>query len=155
MVAFRVRSMGLRLQVVVAGELIVEQVVAGVERLLPEAAPVRLLSGLRRGRNHVSWVLDSALGRLVGKVGQGGSRQVLIGRLAEHRRVQEHGVPVPPLLAFTPSSAPVGYRPLIVLAYLGRRSCARLMVMRRAGGGLGWWRAWRRGGAGGGVAGGR
>ena len=42
-------------------------------------------------------------------------------RLAEHRRVWEHGVPVPRLLAFTASSDLAGGRMLIVFEYLPGR----------------------------------
>ncbi|MGH3889763.1 MAG: phosphotransferase family protein [Pseudonocardiaceae bacterium] len=98
-----------------------KQTVAGVERLLPEAAPVRPVSALRRGRSHVSWVLDSGVGRLVGKVALGEHHQVVIDRLAEHRRVWKHGVPVPRLLAFTASSDAVDDRLLIVSEYLPGR----------------------------------
>ena len=71
MTAFRCRSVALVFQVVATGELTVKQIVAGVELLLPEAAPVRPLSALRQGRSHVSWVLSSSLGRLVGKASLG------------------------------------------------------------------------------------
>lgn len=95
-------------------DLTVRQIVAGVERLLPDAAPVRPVAVLRRGRSHVSWVLDSGLGPLVGKVALGEHHQVVVDRLDEHRRVWEHGVPVSRPLAFTPGSDAVGNRLLIV-----------------------------------------
>jgi aminoglycoside phosphotransferase (APT) family kinase protein len=106
------------LQVVVIAELTVSQIVAGIERLLPDAAPVRPVSELRRGRSHASWVLDSGLGRLVGKKALGERHEVAVDRLAEHRRVWQHRVPVPRLLAFTESSDAVGDRLLIVSEYL-------------------------------------
>ncbi|SFB64756.1 Phosphotransferase enzyme family protein [Amycolatopsis marina] len=63
-------------------------------------------------------MLDSGLGRLVGKVGLHGDRAVALRRLDEHRRVWEHGVPVPRLLGFTAASSVVGDRLLIVAEYL-------------------------------------
>uniref|UniRef100_UPI0004750382 phosphotransferase family protein n=1 Tax=Actinoalloteichus spitiensis TaxID=252394 RepID=UPI0004750382 len=39
-------------------------------------------------------------------------------RLAEHRRVWQHGIAVPPVLAFTESSASVADRPLTVFEYV-------------------------------------
>lgn len=106
------------LQLVNFAELAAERVTVAVERLLPEAAPVRPLRALRQGRSHSSWVLESGLGRLVGKVQTTDRTEVVLDRLAEQRRVAEHGVPVPNLLGFTPSSEPVGGRLLIVAEYL-------------------------------------
>jgi Ser/Thr protein kinase RdoA (MazF antagonist) len=106
------------LQVVVISELTVSQIVAGVELLLPDAAPVRPVGELRRGRSHVSWLLDSGMGRLVGKVAVGERPQVVVDRLVEHHRVWEHGVPVPRLLDFVESGAEVGDRLLVVSVYL-------------------------------------
>jgi len=110
--------MALVLQLVDIGEPAVERVAVAVERLLPGAAPVRPVAALRRGRSHVSWVLDSGLGRVVGKVLLNDHSTVMLNRLAEHRRVWEHGVPVPRLLGFMPSSDAVGGRLLIVSEYL-------------------------------------
>lgn len=89
-----------------------------VEQLLPDAVPVRPVASLRKGRSHASWVLDSGLGPLVGKVRLSGGSEVVLSRLTEHRRVWEHGVPVPTLLGFTPASDAVGDRLLIVSEYL-------------------------------------
>lgn len=44
--------------------------------------------------------------------------EVVLYRLAEHRRVWERGVAVPRVLGYTPSSEPVGDRLLIVSEYL-------------------------------------
>ena len=99
-------------------EQTVSQIVASVERLLPDATPVRPISELRRGRNHVSWLLDSGLGRLVGKVALRDQQQVVVDRLLEHRRVWEFGVPVPRLLGFAASSKVLGGRLLVVSTYL-------------------------------------
>lgn len=99
-------------------ELTFEDVAAGVAQLLPETAPVRSVRGLRRGRSHASWVLESRRGRVVGKVLLGRPRHGFMERLVEHRRVWEHGVPVPPVLAFTDSCPAVGGQPLTVFEYL-------------------------------------
>lgn len=88
------RSLPLGLRVVAISELTAEDVAAGVAQLLPEAAPVRPVRALRRGRNHVSWVLESPRGRLVGKVLFGRPHDGFMERLAEHRRVWENEVPV-------------------------------------------------------------
>src|SRR5450755_1550605 len=48
--------------------------------------------------------------------------------------------------AWSGSRSPIG-------AGLGRRNWAQLAAMRKAVAGFRWWRAWRRGGAGGSVAG--
>lgn len=109
------------LRIVVDMELTAAMVALGVERILPDAVPVRPVTALRRGRGHASWTLDSGLGRLVAKVALTGHDQVALDRLAEHRRVSEHGVPVPPLLAFDPDSHAVGGRLLIVYGYLPGR----------------------------------
>ena len=106
------------LRIVVGMELTAERVALGVERSLPDAVPVRPVAALRRGRGHASWMLDSGLGRLVAKVALAGHDQVVLDRLAEHRRVFEYGVPVPRLLAFDPDSRAVGGRLLIVYGYL-------------------------------------
>lgn len=100
------------------GEPRVDQVAAAVERLLPDAVPVRPRAALRKGRSHASWVFDSSRGALVGKVGLTGHTDVVLRRLAEHRRVWEHGVPVPRLLDFAASSDLVNGRLLIVSEYL-------------------------------------
>lgn len=112
------RSLPLGLRIVAISELTVEDVAAGVAEVLPEAAPVRPVRALRRGRSHVSWVLESPRGRLVGKVLLGCPRDGFMERLAEHRRVWEHGVLVPPVLAFTDSCPAVGGQPLTVFEYL-------------------------------------
>lgn len=105
-------------QPVNVGEPTVDQVTAAVERLLPDAVPVRPLGALRKGRSHASWVFDSSRGPLVGKVGLTSHTDAVLLRLAEHRRVWEHGAPVPRLLDFTASSGPVDGRLLIVSEYL-------------------------------------
>jgi aminoglycoside phosphotransferase (APT) family kinase protein len=112
---------GSSVYVVSVGEIRADQVAAAVERLLPDAAPVRPREPLRKGRSHVSWVLDSGRGPLVGKVGLAGHSDVVVRRLAEHRRVWEHGVPVPRLLEFSASDDLVGGRLLIVSEYLPGR----------------------------------
>lgn len=112
------RSLPLGLRVVAISELTAEDVAAGVAQLLPEAAPVQSVRALRRGRNHVSWVLKPPRGRLVGKVLVGRPRDGFMERLTEHRRVWQHGVPVPPVLAFTDSCPAVGGQPLMVFEYL-------------------------------------
>ncbi|MGH3607029.1 MAG: phosphotransferase family protein [Pseudonocardiaceae bacterium] len=106
------------LQVVNADDLRVDQVAAAVEWLVPDAAPVRPRTALRKGRSHASWVFDSTRGVLVGKVAMTSHTDAIVRRLAEHRRVWEHGVPVPRLLDFTASSDLVGGRLLIVSEYL-------------------------------------
>ncbi len=106
------------LQLVNIAEPSAERVAVAVERLLPDAAPVRPVRALRSGRSHRSWVLESGIGRLVGKVQLTDHTEVVLDRLAEHRRVAEHDVPVPRLLGFTPSSETVGGRLLIVAEYL-------------------------------------
>lgn len=95
----------------------VERVAAAVEQLLPGAAPVRPVSVLREGRSHASWVLDSAIGPLVGKVLLRGDRDVVQLRIAEHRRVWACAVLVPRVLGFTRSSRLLGGRLLIVSQY--------------------------------------
>lgn len=112
------RSIPLGLQIVAILEPTAPDVAAGVAQLLPTAAPVRPVRSLRRGRNHASWVLESSCGRLVGKVLLGHPRAGVMERLAEHRRVWEHRVPVPPVLTFTDSCAAVGGQPLTVFEYL-------------------------------------
>jgi aminoglycoside phosphotransferase (APT) family kinase protein len=99
-------------------DLTADQVAIAVEGLLPKAAPVRPLETLRAGRSHSSWVFASALGRVVGKVKTTDSTQLAVERLEEHRRVAEHGVPVPRLLDFTSSSGALGGRLLVVAEYL-------------------------------------
>ncbi|MEU0519362.1 aminoglycoside phosphotransferase family protein [Streptosporangium sp. NPDC006007] len=99
-------------------ELSVDQVAAAIGQLLPDAVPVRPRTALRTGRSHASWVFDSGRGALVGKAGQAGHSDVVLRRLAEHRRVWRHGVPVPRLLAFSASDDLVGGRLLIVSEYL-------------------------------------
>lgn len=98
-----------------------DRVAAAIGRLLPDAVPVRPRAALRTGRSHASWVFDSGRGSLVGKVGQAGHSDVVLRRLAEHRRVWEHGVPVPRLLEFSASDDLVGGRLLIVSEYLPGR----------------------------------
>jgi hypothetical protein len=95
-----------------------DDVARAVEDLVPTAAPVRPLSALRTGRNHVSWVLSSARGRLVGKVATHPHDTVVLDRLAEHQRIWEFDVPVPRLLAFTSASSAAGGRVVIVAEYL-------------------------------------
>lgn len=112
---------GSSIYLVSVGEIRADQVAAAVERLLPDAAPVRPREPLRKGRSHVSRVLDSGRGPLVGKVGMAGHSDVVVRRLAEHRRVWEHGVPVPRLLEFSASDDLVDGRLLIVFEYLPGR----------------------------------
>lgn len=121
MTALRVVESPLVLQAVDGDDPVAERVAAAVEELLPDAVPVRVMARLRRGRSHVSWVLDSSLGRLVGKVRLGGHDEVVLNRLAEHCRVWEHGIPVPKLLGIAASSEAVGGRLLIVSEYLPGR----------------------------------
>lgn len=106
------------LQLVNVTDLTADRVAVAVERLLPEVAPVRPLETLRAGRSHSSWVLDSALGRVVGKVKTTYRAQLALERLAEHQRVARRGIPVPRLLGFTPSSETLDGRLLIVAEYL-------------------------------------
>lgn len=68
-------------------------------------------------RQHLPLGID----HLVGKVRLGDHGEVVLDRLAEHRRVWAHGVPVPKLLAIAASSAAVGGRLLIVSEYLPGR----------------------------------
>ena len=95
-----------------------EDVAAGVAELVPEVAPVEVVGPLRRGRSHASWVLESSRGWLVGKVLLGAPGAAGLERLAEHRRVWQHGIAVPPVLAFTESCASVADRPLTVFEYV-------------------------------------
>ncbi|MFB9802140.1 aminoglycoside phosphotransferase family protein [Streptomonospora salina] len=107
---------------------------------------MRVVRPLRQGRNHASWVLESTRGQLVGKVLRGQRGAASLERLAEHRRVCEHGVAVPRLLAFTESSDAVAGRPLTVLEYLpgmdaeealpALEATAALEVMRETGAAL-------------------
>jgi hypothetical protein len=120
-----------------------ECVVTAVEQLLPDTAPVRPVSVLRKGRSHASWVLDSAVGPLAGKVLLRGDRDVVRRRIAEHHRVRECGVPVPRVLGFTRSSLTLGGRLLIVSQYRSSQDAARTMsatgmmeVMRATGAAL-------------------
>ncbi|WP_172803219.1 aminoglycoside phosphotransferase family protein [Alloactinosynnema sp. L-07] len=94
-----------------------ERVATAVEQLMPDTGPVRPVSVLRKGRSHASWVLDSAVGPLVGKVLLCGDRDVVRRRIAEHQRVWECGVPVPRVLGVTRSSPAAGGRLLIVSQY--------------------------------------
>lgn len=98
-----------------------DRVAAAIGRLVPDAVPVRPRATLRRGRSNASWVFDSGRGALVGKVGMTGHSDVVLRRLAEHRRVWEHGVPVPRLLEFSASDDLVDGRLLIVSEYLPGR----------------------------------
>ncbi|WP_222844664.1 phosphotransferase family protein [Saccharomonospora sp. CUA-673] len=95
-----------------------EDVAAGVAELVPDAAPAEVVRPLRQGRSHASWVLESSRGWLVGKVFLGPAGTAGLDRLAEHRRVWQHGVAVPPVLAFTESCASVADRPLTVFEYV-------------------------------------
>ena len=99
-------------------ELTVENVAAGVVELVPEAAPVHVVRPLRDGRSHASWVVTSACGWLVAKVLLGPPGAAGLERLAEHRRVWQHGVAVPPVLGFTEFCRSVAGRPLTVFEYL-------------------------------------
>ncbi len=63
-------------------------------------------------------MLESSRGWLVGKVLLGPPGAAGLERLAEHRRVWQHGIAVPPVLAFTESCASVADRPLTVFEYV-------------------------------------
>lgn len=104
-----------------AGEPTAEQVAAAVGRLLPEAGPVRPVRALLKGHRHASWVFDSGRGALIGKVAPARRAAVAVRRLAEYRRVWEHGVPMPRLLGFTDSGDLADGRLLIVYEYLPGR----------------------------------
>jgi hypothetical protein len=101
------------------------RIVRAVERLLSDAAPVRPLRALRQGRNHASWVLDSRLGRLVGKLTLARSG-VVVDRLVEHRRAWRHGVPVPRLLVFDQSCPELDGQMLAVFEYLVGRDAEEM-----------------------------
>lgn len=98
-------------------QLTAEDAAAGVEQLIAGAAPVRPVHGLRRGRNHVSWVMSSQRGLLVVKVLVGVGTALAL-RWGEHERLCRAGAPVAPLLGFDLSCTMVGGLPLIVLEYL-------------------------------------
>jgi aminoglycoside phosphotransferase (APT) family kinase protein len=100
------------------GKLSADDVARAAEELVPAAAPVRPVTALRKGRSHQSWVLDSAQGPLVGKVALRSPNPAMVNRLAEHQRIAGFGVPVPEVLAFTPSSTHVHGRMVIVARYL-------------------------------------
>ncbi|MGH3567093.1 MAG: phosphotransferase family protein [Pseudonocardia sp.] len=106
---------------------------AAVERLVPDAAPVRPRAALRKGRSHASWVFDSARGVLVGKVALTSHTNAIVRRLVEHRRVWEHGVPVPRLLDFTASSDLLVGRLLIVSEYLPGHDAEDALRSQRPG----------------------
>ena len=76
-VALRVGHSPLVSQLVDVDELTAEHVVTAVEQLLPDTAPVRPVSVLRKGRTHASWVLDSAVSPLVTMVMLRGDRDVV------------------------------------------------------------------------------
>ncbi len=99
-------------------ELTAEDAAAGAAELVPEMAPVRVVRPLRRGRSHASWVLKSGRGWLVAKVLLVPPQAAGLEWLAEQRRVWQHGIPVPPVLAFTESCMSVAERPLTVFEYL-------------------------------------
>jgi aminoglycoside phosphotransferase (APT) family kinase protein len=99
-------------------EISPDDVASAVEALIPAAAPVRPLARLRKGRSHLSWVLTSAQGRLVGKVATRPPSPAVVSRLEEHQRIAGFGVAVPTLLAFTSVSNQVGGRMVLVARYL-------------------------------------
>ena len=93
-------------------------VARGVEKILPRAALVHPLRRMHKGRSHVSWLLDTAVGLVLGKVAVRPSSPAVAERLGEHRRADAQGVPVPTLLAWTEASPPVGGRLLLAYRYL-------------------------------------
>lgn len=95
-----------------------DDVAGAAEALIPAAAPVRPLARLRKGRSHLSWVLASGQGRLVGKVAARQPSPAVLSKLAEHQRIAEAGMPVPQVLGFTASSGQIGGRMLIVARYM-------------------------------------
>lgn len=99
-------------------EISPNDVASAVEALIPAAAPVRPLGRLRKGRSHLSWVLASTKGRLVGKVAIRQPSPAVLSRLEEHQRIAGSGVPVPEVLAFTASSEQVGGRMLVIARYM-------------------------------------
>ncbi|MEV5835079.1 aminoglycoside phosphotransferase family protein [Nocardia sp. NPDC052112] len=101
----------------VISELTGEDVAVGVGQVVAGIGEVRPLRPLRRGRNHVSWVMSSSRGLLVCKV-LVGVGTALVERLAEHHRLCEHHAPIVPLVAFAESCPAVGRLPLVVLDYL-------------------------------------
>lgn len=81
-----------------------EQIRAAVEELLPGTRLV-LIRPLTGGRRHASWVLDTAVGPVVGKLVREPTATVT-ARLAEQRRVHHAGAaPVPRILAFSTETA--------------------------------------------------
>lgn len=102
----------------ICGQLTAAEVAAGAGQLVGDAAPVRPVRELRRGRNHVSWVMTARGGRLLVCKVLVGVGTALGERLAEHHRLCRLGVPVAPLVGFDLACAAVGGRPLVVLEYL-------------------------------------
>lgn len=112
-------------------------VAQGIEEILPRAVPVRPLRRMRKGRSHISWLLDTAEGLVLGKVAVRPPSPAVAERLDEHRRAGAHGVPVPRLLAWTEASPPVGGRMLLACDYLpgldAEELLPRLSQEQRAG----------------------
>lgn len=109
-------------------------IAAGTVRAFPELGRVSAVRELRRGRNNVSWVMESSSrGLIVCKVLVGVGTAV-VERLHAHQRLCEAGVPVPPLVGFEPVSEALGGRLLIVSEYLpGRDAADALSEMSAAG----------------------
>lgn len=94
-----------------------ERMSAAVEELLPGARPVRTRVSLPGGRRHASWVLDTAVGAVVGKLIRDPAASVP-ARLAEQRRVHTAGAPVPRVLAFSAETAAVAPDLVVVSEYV-------------------------------------
>ncbi len=99
-------------------------IAAGVVRAFPGLGRVGAVRELRRGRNNVSWVMNSSTrGLIVCKVLVGVGTAV-VERLHAHQRLCEAGVPVPALVGFEPVSEVLGGRLLVVSEYLPGRDAA-------------------------------
>lgn len=90
---------------------------AAVEELLPGSEPVRLRGLLTGGRRHAPWVLDTAVGPVVGKLIVEPAASVA-ARLGEHRRVWRAGAPVPRILACTTGTAALGPDMVVVTEFI-------------------------------------
>lgn len=95
-----------------------ERMSAAVGELLPGVRPVRMRAPLTGGRRHASWVLDTAVGAVVGKLIREPAASVP-ARLAEQRRVHAAGAPVPRILTFSAETAAVAPDLVVVSEYVG------------------------------------
>ncbi len=118
---------------------------AAVRELVPGAGSLVVRGLLTGGRRHTSWVLDTPVGPVVGKLITGPSPS-MEARLREHRRAWQVGVPVTRILAFSTSTAALGPDMVVVAEFVAGTDAeaalpslepdVAIRVMRDAGGAI-------------------